>query len=38
MKTYEMPREIELANNLEQKLELLQHIGRSFSEIGRAHV
>jgi Ni,Fe-hydrogenase III small subunit len=31
MKTYEMPREIELANNLEQKLELLQHIGRSFS-------
>ncbi|MBP6325048.1 MAG: NADH-quinone oxidoreductase subunit B family protein [Sulfurospirillum sp.] len=31
MKTYEMPSEIELANTLEQKLELLKHIGRSFS-------
>lgn len=31
MKTYEMPNEIELANTLEQKLELLKHIGRSFS-------
>lgn len=31
MKTYEMPSEIDLANTLEQKLELLKHIGRSFS-------
>ena len=31
MKTYEMPSEIKLANTLEQKLELLKHIGRSFS-------
>jgi len=31
MKLYEMPNEIELANTLEQKLELLKHIGRSFS-------
>ena len=31
MKTYEIPSEIELANSLEQKLELLKHIGRSFS-------
>lgn len=31
MKTYEIPNEIELANTLEEKLELLKHIGRSFS-------
>lgn len=31
MKTYEIPNEIELANTLEQKLELLKQIGRSFS-------
>jgi Ni,Fe-hydrogenase III small subunit len=31
MKTYEVPQEIELANSLEEKLALLQHIGRSFS-------
>ena len=31
MKLYEIPGEIELANTLEQKLELLKHIGRSFS-------
>ncbi len=31
MKIYEIPSEIELANSLEQKLELLKHIGRSFS-------
>ncbi|AFL69243.1 NADH-quinone oxidoreductase subunit B family protein [Sulfurospirillum barnesii] len=31
MKTYEVPSAIALANNLEEKLELLKHIGRSFS-------
>lgn len=31
MKIYDIPNEIELANSLEQKLELLKHIGRSFS-------
>lgn len=31
MKIYEIPSEIELANSLEQKLELLKQIGRSFS-------
>lgn len=31
MKIYEVPKEIELANSLEEKLELLKHIGRSFS-------
>ncbi|MCD8478420.1 MAG: NADH-quinone oxidoreductase subunit B family protein [Sulfurospirillum sp.] len=31
MKTYEVPSDIALANNLEEKLELLKHIGRSFS-------
>jgi Ni,Fe-hydrogenase III small subunit len=31
MKTYEIPTDIELANTLEEKLELLKHIGRSFS-------
>jgi len=31
MKTYQVPQEIQDANTLEQKLELLKHIGRSFS-------
>lgn len=31
MKTYEVPQEIEVANSLEEKLQLLKHIGRSFS-------
>ena len=31
MKTYEVPQNIQDANDLEQKLELLKHIGRSFS-------
>lgn len=31
MKTYEVPQEIKDANDLEQKLELLKYIGRSFS-------
>jgi Ni,Fe-hydrogenase III small subunit len=31
MKTYDMPQAIKESNTLEQKLELLKHIGRSFS-------
>ncbi len=31
MKTYDIPKEIQEANSLENKLELLKHIGRSFS-------
>lgn len=31
MKIYDMPEEIKVANEIEQKLELLKHIGRSFS-------